>query len=197
MKKLAISSVIIGLTGFLFVSFTIIEKPSILGDIPIPFSKDGAKKKKKDKHHGHDHGHGHHHGKKDGNSIQINIDLGKDGKSGFNLKDKHGRKRKHGHDGVVVVFSHPCGHERAEKAKHKHKKYKPKKEKETHDHIKIIIVRNDFLFVETGDKISRARKRNDEKYKAGSISQSVFNNNVHFINTCEKRRATLEIKMKS
>lgn len=197
MKKLVISSLIMGLSGFLLVSFTPVEKRSILGDIPIPFSIGGDKKKDKKKHKHHDNGH--HHGKKKGNSIQLNIDLGKDGKSGLRIKDKHGRKGKHGnhgHDNVVIVFDHPTGHQRADKARKKHKKYKPKKEKETHDHIKIIIVRNDFLYIETGDKISLAKKRNHEKYKGGMISRKNYDDNVLFIGLCEKRRASIKIKMK-
>ena len=147
----------------------------------------GRKKKKHDHHHGHNHG----------SSININIDTRK---MEIQPKGKHNHKikGKHGHHGanVTIHFEHELGNERAEKARKKHHKFKPKKEKEAHTEIKIIMKRNHFLVNETHDKIELARKKNKKKRDAGSISVTVFNNNIRFLDSCEERRTALKIKVK-
>lgn len=173
-----------------------------------PSGDQGKKKghdKKNDDDRDNDHGDDHHknkhdhhltNGHNDNSSLTINIDLGKDLRLESNQKDNHnGNNHKKGNKHSYNNHPSHFGQHRAYEARNKHKHFKPKKEKEAYEGIQLIITRNNFLLIETSNKITLARQRNKSKRDSGAITLLMYNNNVRLIDSCEKRRATMELSL--
>lgn len=168
-------------------------------------SNDQGKKKghdnKNDDHHDDDHHknkHDHHsnNGHSDNGSLTIKVDLGKELRLETNQNDNH-KGKGHGKGNKHAYDNHPSdfGQHRAYEARNKHKHFRPKKEKEAYEGIQLIITRNNFLLIETSNKITLARQRNEAKRESGGITLVMYNNNLRLIDSYEKRRATIELRM--
>lgn len=181
------------------------DSPLNSNNFPTSPSDDQGKKKGHDKknddhddddHHKNKHDHHSNNGHHDNGSLTIKVDLGKELRLESNQNDNHkgkghGKGNKHSYD------NHPShyGQHRAYEARNKHKHFKPKKEREAYEGIQLIITRNNFLLIETSNKITLARQRNEAKRDSGGITLVMYNNNLRLIDSCEKRRATMELRM--
>lgn len=168
-------------------------------------SNDQGKKKGKDhdgdKHHdNHDDKHHdkHYNGGHNNGSVSIKVDLGKELKVESHQGDNHkGKGHGNGKGNKHSYYGHPSdfGQHRAYEARNKHKHFKPKKEKEAYEGIQIIITRNNFLLIETSNKIILARQRNQARRDSGDITIVMYNNNLRLIDSFDERRATMELRL--
>jgi hypothetical protein len=85
------------------------------------------------------------------------------------------------------------GYWRSREAKNKHKNYHPKSEYQAVEGFTFIIVRNNFLYNETDNKIRLVRSLLYEKRKSGHISDGEYNHTIKAIEDLEERREGLEI----
>jgi hypothetical protein len=87
------------------------------------------------------------------------------------------------------------GYWRSMEAKKKHKKYHPVYEYQAVEGFNFIIVRNNFLYTETDNKIKLVRFRLAEKRKAGQITVVEYDNSMRSVMVLEQRRAGLEVNL--
>jgi len=138
--------------------------------------------------HGNDH---------KGKGSNYKYDKGHNGSKGNN---KHYDKG-HVNYGYIYVnrpgyYSHKnYGQWRSQQAKMKHKNYHPVYEYRAVEGFNFIIVRNNFLYRETRDKIVLVRSGLLRQRNAGVITLVQYNTTMQRVYVLEQRRAALEINI--
>lgn len=93
-------------------------------------------------------------------------------------------------------YSHSnYGHYRSQHAKNKHKHYHPVYEYQAVEGFNFIIVRNNFLFRETENKIVLVRSRLLEQKRAGVITVVEYDHSMQRVYLLEQRRVAVEVNI--
>lgn len=157
---------------------------------------------------------GHGKAKKHDNSIRINPSKKGDkmsyrqGAKGQSQKIKIGKGHKvkygknHPNFGYLYINSpvryygyKNYGQYRSEQARKKHKKYHPVYEYQAVEGFNFIVVRNNYLYSETQNKIVLVRRDLARKKNAGLITVIEYDNSMQRVYVLEKRRASLELNI--
>lgn len=87
------------------------------------------------------------------------------------------------------------GQQRAAEARAKHDGAKPKSEGEARELVKETVKRNEVLLTDTERKIRDFKTRLEELKKAGKITTEEMNLKLKALESIEKRRTTIEMKI--
>lgn len=116
-------------------------------------------------------------------------------------KDKGNKPEEHPGQGHAYgknkgdLSGREFGQQRAAEARAKHNEAKPKSEGEARELVKETVKRNEVLLTDTERKIRDFKTRLEELKKAGKITTEEMNLKLKALESIEKRRATIELKI--